>query len=199
MPESTDALLALGDVAFVKAAYLTLLGREADERGLASYLSQVRNGAHKGSIVASLALSDEGCQRAQTLAGLPALLAAHTPRSNTWPRRTARRLRAFIRGSAQEPTERSLRIIDNRMFRLEAALETQAGRSARLRDDLAEITISLNALPPSAWRPAQAHPLHDLSSGCACSSTFKAARTAAEPAATPAGEAAEAATDPGRS
>ena len=34
MPESTDALLALGDVAFVKAAYLTLLCREPDEQGL---------------------------------------------------------------------------------------------------------------------------------------------------------------------
>ena len=94
-------------MAFVKAAYLTLLGREADEQGLASYLSQVRNGAHKGSIVASLALSDEGCQRAQTLAGLHALLAAHAPRSNTWPRRTARRLRADGLGAIQQRVQQA--------------------------------------------------------------------------------------------
>ena len=145
-PATTGELLALHDVAFVQAAYRVLLGREADDGGLAAFVTQVRQGEDKALIVARLAQSEEGLQRRVKLDGLDGLLRAHAPQRRAWPVRALRRLsRAFVR-SANEPVERMLRVLDNRLYRIEVALEHQGCELTRLRDTTAQVAITVDSL-----------------------------------------------------
>lgn len=145
-PAATGELLALHDVAFVQAAYRVLLGREADDSGLAAFVAQVRQGDDKALVMARLALSEEGRQRRVKLAGLDELLRAHAPRSRAWPVRALHRLsRAFVR-PANEPLERTLRVLDNRLYRIEVALDHQALELTRLRDTTAQVAITVDSI-----------------------------------------------------
>lgn len=70
-PATLDALTALRDVAFVKAAYRVMLGREADPSGLDQYVRQLRSGAlDKVDILALLRDSEEGRRRDIEVPGL---------------------------------------------------------------------------------------------------------------------------------
>jgi hypothetical protein len=129
----------------VRCAYLTLLGREVDASGLENYLTQVRDGVDKSQIVVQLALSDEGRQRPRILPGLDTFLGAHAPRSLRWHRRLVRRaLRPWLDTTA-EPLARTLRILDNRLSRIEAALHVQTVDLTAVRSELAQLGISVDS------------------------------------------------------
>jgi hypothetical protein len=61
------ALITLSEESFLMSAYTTILGRVADESGLANYRSALRRGASKVQVVCWLANSDEGKQRPKTI------------------------------------------------------------------------------------------------------------------------------------
>lgn len=146
IPASTHDLLAMHDVAFVQAAYRVLLGREADDSGLAAFVKQVRHGDDKALVVMRLAQSDEGRQRRVSLDGLEELLRTHAPQQRSWPVRALRRLsHTFVR-PAQEPLERTLRVLDNRLYRIELALEHQSGKLHHLREASSQMAVSLAML-----------------------------------------------------
>jgi hypothetical protein len=63
-PQAFNDLLALHDEAFVRAAYRTLLGREADDDGLRHYRACLRAGLGKAEIIWALTQSDEGRRKA---------------------------------------------------------------------------------------------------------------------------------------
>ncbi len=65
-----NELLELEGAAFIKAAYLALLGREVDMEGGQLYLQRMRDGWSRMSIVRSLCMSEEGKAFGQRLAGL---------------------------------------------------------------------------------------------------------------------------------
>jgi hypothetical protein len=69
--QHADQLLVLYDEAFVRSAYLNVLGRQPDPAGLASFLLQTRKGVDREQLIAALALSDEG--RALPMERLPGL------------------------------------------------------------------------------------------------------------------------------
>ena len=71
-PQVTDVhdLLELEGVDFVKAAYVTLLGRAVDAEGGANYLKRLRDGWSRMSIVKGLYHSDEGKAHGHALPGL---------------------------------------------------------------------------------------------------------------------------------
>ena len=148
-PMTAQALLALGDEDFVRQAYLLVLGREADPGGLDNYLVAVRSGADKTQLVAQLAQSDEGRQRHVSVPGLDTLLQAQPSRSPPpLPQRVMRRLLGPLRGPSQEPLERALRAIDNRLYRIEQTLAQQNISVAALAEQLAQLPA--NPLQPAA-------------------------------------------------
>ena len=148
-PLTAQALLTLGDEDFVRQAYLLVLGREADLGGLDNYLVAVRSGADKAQLVAQLALSDEGRQRHVSVPGLDTLLQAQPPMGPPpLPQRVMRRLFAPLRGPSQEPLERALRAIDNRLYRMEQTLARQHTNVAALAEQLAQLRA--NPLQPAA-------------------------------------------------
>jgi glycosyltransferase involved in cell wall biosynthesis len=63
-PQAFNDLLALHDEAFVRAAYRTLLGREADNDGLRHYRARLWAGCGKAKIIWALTQSDEGRRKA---------------------------------------------------------------------------------------------------------------------------------------
>jgi glycosyltransferase involved in cell wall biosynthesis len=70
LPLTLEELLDLDDDSFVQAAYLTVLGREADQEGLAYYLRRARSGIGKLHILGQLRHSPEGRSRATNVSGL---------------------------------------------------------------------------------------------------------------------------------
>lgn len=58
--ESVNELCALWDRAFVRCAYRTILGREADPEGERQFTAQLRLGMSKSQIIHSLRFSSEG-------------------------------------------------------------------------------------------------------------------------------------------
>ena len=63
-----------GDDAFLRAAYLHLLRREADPSGLENYLRQLAGGCSRAQVVFELATSPEGHQADASLPGLADLV-----------------------------------------------------------------------------------------------------------------------------
>ena len=68
--DSIGDLLDLDGTAFIKSAYLALLGREVDELGGANYVRKLRDGWSKMSLVKGLVNSDEGKAHGMKLAGV---------------------------------------------------------------------------------------------------------------------------------
>lgn len=65
--QSIDELLKLNDEDFVRCAYVSVLGREVDSDGLASYVGHVRAGADRLTLIHAIANSDEGIMRDRAL------------------------------------------------------------------------------------------------------------------------------------
>jgi hypothetical protein len=72
---SVSELLGIpGDDAFLRAAYVHLLRREADPSGLANYMDQLAKGCLREQVLVELATSPEGHQAGSSLPGLADLL-----------------------------------------------------------------------------------------------------------------------------
>jgi len=111
-----DELLLLDDEPFVRAAYQTLLGRPVDDSGLRNYIGQVRRGVAKEEVITELARSPEGRARGlDTAPGLQPLLIAQEHQLRC---RMCRVIRKLLE-SALAPVLTQLRVIDNRLYRLE--------------------------------------------------------------------------------
>jgi len=67
---SLEELLSWNDLEFVRSAYLTLFGRQADEDGEVVYLNLVRSGRPKLYIIGKLRRSPEGRKCDPAIAGL---------------------------------------------------------------------------------------------------------------------------------
>lgn len=84
---ASELLATPGDDAFLRAAYLHLLRREADPSGLENYLRQLVGGCSREQVVFELATSPEGHQADSSLPGLADLVrgqlsAARVPEVN---------------------------------------------------------------------------------------------------------------------
>jgi hypothetical protein len=87
VPEAKDmdALLALEGAVFVRAAYLALLGRDADDAGLQNYLGFLRDGWSKMHTLKGLSNSDEARAANRRLPGLQQALARyHKAQRRSW-------------------------------------------------------------------------------------------------------------------
>jgi glycosyltransferase involved in cell wall biosynthesis len=74
---SLDELLNRDGETFVRCAYATLLGREADSKGLRYFLGQLLLGSSREAIAAELSASREGRQFGARLPGLDGLVRRH--------------------------------------------------------------------------------------------------------------------------
>ena len=71
VPKTLDALTGLRDATFVRAAYRTVLGRDADPSGLDQFVRLLRTGAlDKVDVLGQLRYSPEGRRRAVDIPGL---------------------------------------------------------------------------------------------------------------------------------
>ena len=154
-----EELLRLGDEDFVLQAYRTMLGREADEAGIASYLEQVRQGADKSTLLWALARSREGRERGVQMEGLAALLDRHdAPRPNRLQRAVSRLMQPF-RAAPLEPVLRQQRALDNRLYRIESLLLQQAAALKALESRLARAPAGEAPSQPVAGAVAAAQAL----------------------------------------
>lgn len=115
-PLTLDELLLLDDEPFVRAAYQTLLGRPVDDSGLRNYIGQVRRGVAKEEIITELVRSPEG--RARGLDATPGLQPLLTAQEHQLRCRWCRVIRRLL-ANALAPLLTQLRVIDNRLYRLE--------------------------------------------------------------------------------
>lgn len=159
-PRDTEQLLRLGDEAFVQAAYLTILGRDADPSGLNAYVSLVRDGEDKGKILQALLQSTEASQRVAALPGLQAFVSQRRARENSRWRRLMRRIRRAFGAVDPEEQERLLRRIENRLIRLDSETQLQASSLHEVQAHLRQIDITLQTLhraSPETAAPQAAH------------------------------------------
>lgn len=140
---SATELVALDGMQFVRTAYATVLRREADAGGLAAYLEQLRQGVHKGVLLAAMVDSDEGRRAGSNLPGLQALVEAHRPRRQSLLRRALRKLGEAL----SEPMTMQLRGL-----RTEIALAQES-----LQDDMALLRARFDALPSSTAQESGNH------------------------------------------
>lgn len=168
---SLDELLSLYDERFVRCAYLTLLGREADASGLSNYVRQVRRGAAKVQLIAELADSEEGRNAGPKLHGLAELVEANKLRPPSLLRRVAARVSHLLLA----PLAPQLRAMDNeihaigdrteqRFNQLQARtgtshrtrLQTAGGDNSDLEDAHQHLAADLIAAPGRSDLPANA-------------------------------------------
>ena len=124
-----DELLGLDDEAFVTRAYAAILGREPDSGGLRNYVSQVRAGVEKAHILAELIESPEGMQKNAPIPDVRKMVAGYRkPRPTIWNHLFRR-----LAKSSMEPTERQLRVINNRLYLMEQALLEQTRQLVSVR------------------------------------------------------------------
>jgi hypothetical protein len=158
LPDATattlEQLFELHDQAFVTKAYEVILGRAPDQGGLSNYLGQVRSGVPKEQIVAELALSSEGRLKGVALPGMRTVLAKYHRGVPYFLHRLFRRLAI----ASTEPTERQLRIINNRLYLMEQSLLQQA----KQLDDLLALVrqIGIHPVSPSARGLANDDAIH---------------------------------------
>lgn len=159
-------LLRHGDADLVQRAYRCILGRDADESGLATYVAMLRDGATKTHLLATLAQSSEARGRKIELAGLEDLINAERPRAPSLRERVVRRLLQPLQAQPHA-LERSVRIVDNHMHRLQAVLELQTQELIALRAEVAALKsmtsaahaagVSVNGGPAPQSPAAAAH------------------------------------------
>ena len=118
-------LFSLHDLDFVRSAYQTVLGREADPSGLDHFLDRLRNGAAKIDILVELRQSGEGCRAALDLGWLDSATARRRRMTSRWYGWLFR-----LGGKAEQNDLHSKRIraIDNNLNRLCNGLEERLVR-----------------------------------------------------------------------
>ena len=110
---SLDEILALGDEAFVYAAYRAVLGRHPDSEGFAYYLNRIRSGVGKLEILGQLRASKEGAKYAANVPGLNEAL-----KRDKW-----RRLPylGWLARLMQDYRMKQIHVIENQVFAFQAA------------------------------------------------------------------------------
>ena len=160
--QSLEEILKLYDEAFVRAAYMAILGRAPDPSGLENYLSQVRAGASKAQILGELARSPEGIAAMRGPHGVQHLRKKYDKHPPIW-----RRIIGRVIGRRKESIDRQLRILDNRLYLVEQAITNQTGV-------FAELLSSLHRSEQSELRSSGPKSSHTFDSGeadCARSSS----------------------------
>ena len=114
------ALFSANDEEFVRAAYLLILGREADPTGLNNYLEQIRAGRPLRHIGSEIAHSEEGSAR-------PSIWRELLPLESTGGRwRRASWLRRKLFGDDTTELLRGVGRLENRIYRLSQQVKTSA-------------------------------------------------------------------------
>jgi GT2 family glycosyltransferase len=128
---SLTELLSWHDVDFVRCAYATILGRQADAAGEAYYTDRLRRGYSRMEVLRALRRSPEGRDHDPGIAGLDRALKRAAWRSNRW---IGWLLAPFLGGEGSSAAWRRNRILTNQLGRLQVSLEVLAadGRGARL-------------------------------------------------------------------
>jgi hypothetical protein len=131
--DSYEALVALHDEAFIRAAYLAVMGRAADEEGLAAYVPALRSGAPKARVLSYLRGSRESAERDAALAAATtpeaqrqrALLAQvdRAVRRDGWQRIpfAGRWIGALLGAERDDEVHAKLRRIENTLYRMTEA------------------------------------------------------------------------------
>ncbi|MEY5038360.1 MAG: hypothetical protein RL472_1466 [Pseudomonadota bacterium] len=136
--QSMTDLFSLHDLAFVRCAYQTVLGRDADPSGLDHFVDRLRNGTAKIDILVDLRQSDEGRRAALDLGWLDSAIARRHRITNRW---FGWLLRLGGKTERNDPYSKRIRAIDNNISRLCDNLE---GRLARLEQSVDGIDFTIN-------------------------------------------------------
>jgi FkbM family methyltransferase len=149
---SADGLLGLHDAAFVKSAYLTILGRPADPTGLAELTEQLRAGADKEQLLAALATSAEGkaSTAAASLPGLEQLVARARRKRPSLLRRALQRLAM----SLLRPLSNQVRATDARLIELWQSTQARFDHLDAAVAALGQMSTLGGSLPSAADREA---------------------------------------------
>lgn len=94
--KTLDELLALHDQDFIECAYLSLLGRPADDEGLVFYLDRLRMGISKLEILAQLRFSKEGKVPQAAVSGLDSAMRNQSWKQMHWFRQLSRHCRNLV-------------------------------------------------------------------------------------------------------
>lgn len=128
-----NQLLALHDIAFVRAAYQHLLRRDADDAGERFYIARLREGIAKADIIFEISQSDEGKRAGAKLAGLREFVVAHPPVRGWGFRSTVVRLTRIEKqvnrlenqlGRANAAYSKTADVIEEKLQNLESLLQT---------------------------------------------------------------------------
>lgn len=135
---SVRDLLSLRGTEFVRAAYLTLLGREPDEVGLSHHLGILADGESRAAVLAGIHSSPEGRAHGADLPGLHRLVRAHQRGWPRWPKWRRKRKIAAQR--------RALNIAEQRLVEIADTISHQASAASVLQ----QILDQLPAIPESS-------------------------------------------------
>lgn len=135
-----DGLLRLYDVAFVECGYWTLLGRAADPEGRNGYLTALRSGRSKLSIIDEICSSQEGRNFSSDLPGLDKVLGRYRKSRLPVIGFFCRQLWSMDGNSA---SDRKLRAIENAVYSLKSSVEQRlAGAETPPASKVSEGTTS---------------------------------------------------------
>lgn len=123
--KSVKDIEALADTDFVRCAYLKILGREPDADGGRHYLSMIRRGYSKLTVLARLSESEEARERIPVLDGLDRALAAQRRRGSTWGK-----VSAAISRSGDDPFSRRRRAFWNFLEAQYASMDRYSSNQA---------------------------------------------------------------------
>lgn len=124
-PSDLDGLLQCQDREFVETAYRLILRRDADNEGLKSYLSRVRNGVSKLRILNEISSSDEGRRIGTELKGLRRALRSQELCSVPV---LGRLFRHFLGSQGDSSAEVRLRVMEHQPYILRDALSALTQR-----------------------------------------------------------------------
>jgi len=143
--DSVAELLHLHDEAFVNKAYEVILGRTPDSGGFSNYLAQVRNGVHRGHIIAELALSEEGRTAAPTSQTLRAIINRYRE-----PRRfSVTSFCAKFGRSRLQVAEQQIRVLENKLYVIEQLCAVQTQVCSTLTEKVRQIAQRAVSQPVS--------------------------------------------------
>ena len=153
-----DDLLLHHDLSFIEATYFSLLGRAPDATGRSIYLSQLRGGRSRESIIAAIARSQECRSKGPTLGGLAALMRSERRGALwLWQRVVSRWIHApgthgddLVRRTAND-VMRSLNQLSDQVDNLERRMD---GMESRLASVVATSIRSTTMMEPPSMPSA---------------------------------------------
>ena len=156
--DNVARLLDFHDETFIIKAYEVILGRSPDAGGLANYLTQVRNGVHRGQIIAEIAQSEEGAAKAPNSTVLQAIIRRHGKRSRFSLRSIIERLGP----SNINLAEQRIRALENKLYLVEQLSHQQTQRFDSLSERLRLLADRSVAEPVVAPKDPNKDASHNL-------------------------------------